>query len=190
MSKSSTPLINHIPRFLAYYKDKGYSVHTQENYKRYLDKFISWLREGKKEFLLPHQFTNEDVRAYKLYLSRFQGQNGHPLKKVTQNYYLIALRAFLGYFVAKDVVSLPPGKIALPGGFRRGRTPKYLNLGQIKGLLTAPDIKKRDGLRDKTILETLVSTGLKINQLVSLDRKRLNDLPQEVLFWLFLPKTA
>jgi len=177
MVKSNIPIIKHIPDFLDYCEvEKGLANRTQENYQHYLQKFIFWLKKTKKEALLPHQLTAEDIWGYRLYLSRFQGQNGRPLKKVTQNYYLIALRAILGYFVARDVVSLPPGKITLSRDTRVEKTVKFLNLEQIEKLLLAPDVKTRAGLRDRTIFETLFSTGLRIAELVALNKEQFANI--------------
>jgi len=173
MKKSNKNIIKHIPDFLDYCEvEKGLADKTQENYQRYLQKFVSWLKKTKKVDLLPHALTAEDIWAYRLYLSRYTDKKGRPLKKVTQNYYLIALRAFLGYFIAKDIVSLPPDKIALPKEARREKTVKFLNLEQIERLLLAPNIKNPAGLRDRAILETLFSTGLRIAELVALNKEQ------------------
>ena len=95
-TKSNIPIIKQISDFLIYCKnEKGLSQKTQENYQRYLQKFILWLKRSKKESLLPHQLTADDIWAFRLYLSRFKSKNGQPLKKLTQNYYLIALRSLL-----------------------------------------------------------------------------------------------
>ncbi|MDO8663562.1 MAG: tyrosine-type recombinase/integrase [Candidatus Wildermuthbacteria bacterium] len=173
MKKSDTPIIRHVPDFLDYCEvEKGLSEKTQLNYSRYLQKFISWLKLTKKEALLPHDLTSDDIWAYRLYLSRFQDKKGHPLKKITQNYYLIALRAILGYFTAKDIVSLPADKIKLPKAIEAEKTVKFLDLDQVEKLLTAPDTENSTGLRDRAILETLFSTGLRIAELVALNQEQ------------------
>lgn len=170
MKKSNQTIIKHIPNFLDYCEvEKGLANKTQENYQHYLQKFISWLKIAKKESLLPHKLTADDIWAYRLYLSRY---TGHSLKKVTQNYYLIALRALLGYFTAKDIVSLPAGKITLPRDVRAEKAVKFLNLEQIEKLLLAPNMNNPQGLRDKAILEAFFSTGLRIAELVSLNREQ------------------
>jgi site-specific recombinase XerD len=177
MKKSNQPIIKHIPYFLDYCEiEKGLSNKTQENYQRYLNKFIMWLKKNKKEGLLPHELTSEDVWAYRLYLSRHTDEKGRPLKKVTQNYYLIALRALLSYFTAKDIVSLPADKITLPKDVRAEKTVKFLNLEQIERLLLAPNTKTLIGLRDRVILETLFSTGLRIAELVALNREQFANI--------------
>jgi site-specific recombinase XerD len=173
MEKSDKPIIKHIPDFLDYCEvEKGLANRTQEDYQHYLKKFILWLKNNKKEGLLPYELTPDDIWAYRLYLSRYTDEKGHSLKKITQNYYLIALRALLGYFTAKDIVSLPADKIALSKNARAEKTVKFLNLEQIERLLLAPDTKNPIGLRDRAILETLFSTGLRIAELVALNREQ------------------
>jgi site-specific recombinase XerD len=173
MKKSDKTIIKHIPDFLDYCEvEKGLSDKTQQNYSRYLQKFVLWLKNTKKETLFPHELTADDIWAYRLFLSRFSDKKGHPLKKVTQNYYLIALRALLSYFTAKDIESLPADKIALPKDAKAEKTVKFLNLDQIERLLLAPDAKTPMGLRDRAILETLFSTGLRIAELVALNREQ------------------
>jgi len=177
MKKSNIPIIKHISDFLDYCEvEKGLSDRTQENYQHYLQKFVSWLKKTKKETLLPHELTSEDIWAYRLYLSRYTNGKGRPLKKVTQNYYLIALRALLGYFTAKDIVSLPADKIVLPKDARAEKTVKFLNLDQIEKLLLAPNTRTQIGLRDRAILESLFSTGLRIAELVALNREQFANI--------------
>jgi len=174
MRESSKPIIEHIPLFLNYCKDTGLAIRTQENYRIYLKKFIKWLEKENKNKLLPHELTPEDIQAYKEYLSHHTaGQNGLPLKKVTQNYYLIALRALLGYFTAKDIVSLPADKITLLGGIKAEKRLNYLNPEQIKALLEAPSQNSPSDLRDRAILAILTSSGLKVAQLKNLNRSQI-----------------
>lgn len=177
MKDSNKNIIKHIPDFLDYCEvEKGLSDKTQLNYRRYLQKFIGWLKKAKKEGLLPHELTADDIWAYRLFLSRYTDEKGHPLKKVTQNYYLIALRALLAYFIAKDIVSLPADKIKLPKDAKAEKTVKFLNLDQIEKLLLAPDTKTDQGLRDRAILEALFSTGLRIAELTGLNREQFANI--------------
>lgn len=173
MADTNKSIIKHIPDFLDYCEvEKGLSDKTQENYKHYLNRFIAWLKKSQKVEIKPQELAQDDIWAYRLYLSRFQDQKGKPLQKITQSYYLIALRALLGYFVAKDVICIPPGKIALPRDIKREKTVKFLNLDQIERLLLAPDTESPSGLRNRAILETLFSTGLRIAELVALNKEQ------------------
>jgi len=185
MQKSDKPILKHIPDFLDYCEvEKGLSNRTQEDYQHYLKKFALWLKNNKKENLLPHELTADDIWAYRLYLSRYRDEKGKTLKKVTQNYYLIALRALLGYFTARDIVSLPADKITLQKDAGRERTVKFLNLEQIERLLLAPDIKTATGLRDRAILESLFSTGLRVAELAALNRDQFANIKDKKDFEL------
>ncbi len=178
MEKSTKSIISQITDFLDYCEvEKGLRNNTQKNYQRYLNKFVGWLKFKKLQSLLPHDLTPEHIWEYRLYLSRYQNpKTGHPLKKSTQNYYLIALRAFLGYFVAKDIISIPPDKISLPKADKSAKIVKFLNLDQIEKLLTAVNPKDDSSIRDRAILEALFSTGLRIAELVSLNVEQFTNI--------------
>lgn len=177
MRKLNTPIINTISDFLDYCEiEKGLSNNTQINYKRYLNKFVLWLRKTNKEIVKPHEITADDIWNYRLFLSRFQDEKGKSLKKITQNYYLVALRALFSYYTDKDIVSLPSDKIKLPKDAKKEKTIKFLNLEQIEKLLLAPNIKTKIGLRDRAILETFFSTGLRIAELVALNREQFSNI--------------
>ncbi len=177
MEKSSKSIIEHINDFLDYCDvEKGLSENTQRDYKKYLQKFVFWLKDNNKESLKPHELAADDVWHYRLFLSRYKSDKGKGLKKITQNYYLIALRALLSYFSARDIESLPSDKITLPKDINKERTVKFLKLEQLKKLLEAPDTRKKQGLRDRAILETLFSTGLRVAELVSLNREQFQNI--------------
>ncbi|HCC60006.1 MAG: hypothetical protein A2402_02235 [Candidatus Staskawiczbacteria bacterium RIFOXYC1_FULL_37_43] len=186
MEKSKTSLAKHINDFLDYCDvEKGLKNNTQKNYKEYLNKFFGWLKYKNLSHILPHQLTPEHIWEYRLYLSRYANpKSGKSLRKTTQNYYLIALRAFLGYFVAKDIVSLPPGKVTLPKPDKSVKTIKFLTLEQIERLLTAVEPKDEVGLRDRAILEAFFSTGLRIAELVALNKEQFANIKNKKDFEL------
>ncbi len=179
MKKSSKPITSHLSDFLDWLDiEKGLSSKSQENYKRFIERFFYWLKISKLGNLKPHQLTSEHIWDYRVFLSRkYPSKTKKPLKRSSQNYYLIALRALLSYFSAKDIISLPTDKIKLPKDIKRSEKVKFLNLDQIKKLLGAPDIKKENGLRDRAILETLFSTGLRISELTSLNKEQIKIKP-------------
>jgi len=162
-----------IDQFLEYLEiEKGCSPLTIQVYKRYLKRFSGWLAETYPQ-AKPEDITLELVRKYRLYLARLTGQNGLLLKKVTQSYHIVALRAFLRYLsVQRDIVTLSPDKIELPKS--SSRTVTFLNSGQVERLLSSPDTSKVIGLRDRAILETLFSTGLRVSELARLNRDQIN----------------
>lgn len=175
MSKSKKSLIRCIPDFLEYCEiEKGLSNTTIKNYDKFLLSFINWLDKNKKNKLLPHDLTQKHIWDYRLYLSRYV--NPHlkaNLKKSTQNYYLIALRGLLSYFAENDIPALPPEKIKLAKD-KKNQVVKFLSLDQMEKLLLTPDIKNIIGVRDRTILEVLFSTGLRVAELTNLNRDQIN----------------
>ncbi len=183
---SNKPIKEHIQYFLDYCEiEKGLRDNTQENYKKYLEKFFFWLDQTKNSSILPHQLTSDHIWGYRIFLSRQPSRaTGKLLSKGTQNYYLIALRAFLGYFVAKDILSLPPDKISLPKPDKSQKTVKFLSLDQIGKLLNAPRGKTKKALRDRAILHTIISTGLKVRQIANLNIEDTKDLPENLEFFI------
>lgn len=171
MRKSSKPISDHLTDFLDWLDiEKGLSNKSQENYSRFLKKFINWLKKNDLIDLKPHQLSPTHIWDYRVYLSR---QSKTPLKKSTQNYYLIALRSLLNFFADRDITTLPAEKIKLAKD-KSEKTVHFLNLEQIEKLLSATNVSKtRGGLRDRAILESLFSTGLRIAELVSLNREQI-----------------
>lgn len=158
-----------ITDFLEYLElEKNASQLTIRNYDHYLKRFLEFARD-----IEPKDIDLALVRKYRLYLARWTDpQTGKPLKRVTQNYFMIALRAFLRYLARADVESLSPEKVEL--GEVDPRPLKVLDDMQLSQLIDAPDTTKKDGIRDKSILETLFSTGLRVSELASLNRESIN----------------
>lgn len=172
MKKDSRPIIKHINDFLEYLDvEKGLSNKSQEAYERFLRKFAKWMEINNLEALLPHEITEEHIRKYRVFLSQsFNKATKEPIKRSTQNYYLIALRNLLNYFADRNILSLPAEKIKLIK--QKERSIKFLDLEQIGKLLSVPNTKTLIGLRDRAILETLFSTGVRIAELVNLNREQ------------------
>ncbi len=156
-------------QFLEYVEiEKGQSLKTVDNYNRYLARFFSQTGVSKAK-----DINDDVVREFRLYLNRqpgvkIKGQASETLKKNTQNYHLIALRAFLRYLMKRGVTSLSPDRIEL------AKTPaRQLDLvseTEIERLLSAPEKETEKGLRDRAIMELFFSTGLRLSELCSLNR--------------------
>jgi site-specific recombinase XerD len=178
MKKSQKPIVEHVSDFLEYLDiEKGLSNKSQETYGRFLKKFSDWLKSNNLEKLLPHELTEEHIWKYRVFLSQsFSRSTKEPIKRSTQNYYLISLRNLLNYFTRRDILALPAEKIQLAKE-KRDKVVKFLNLDQLEKLLLAPNTKNITGLRDRAILETFFSTGMRIAELVSLNREQLQITP-------------
>ncbi|MHB8084553.1 MAG: site-specific tyrosine recombinase/integron integrase [Dehalococcoidia bacterium] len=152
--------------------EKSLSQLTIVEYKHYLSRFIAWLEENALP-LSPSSINMETVRRFRIYLASFRARNGRQLNKNTQTYHIVALRSFLRYIgVKRDIPVLNPEKIDLPRTMPR--MVNFLNKEQLTRLLNSPEISDDAGLRDRTILETLFSTGLRVSELVKLNRDQIN----------------
>jgi len=172
------PIPSYLNDFLDWIEiERGLSNKTQENYNRFLKTFLYWLQKEKLEKLKPSQLTKEHIRKYRIYLSRqYLSKDKKNLKRSTQNYYLIALRSLLTFFADVDITSLPPEKIKLARD-KGEKTVHFLNLDQIKKLLEGPNTNNMAGLRDKAILETFFSTGMRVSEIVALNRDQIKIKP-------------
>lgn len=174
MNKSEKSLINYTSDFLEYLDvEKGLSLKSQETYGEFLKKLIFWLKKSGLESIKPHQLTKEHIWRYRLFLSHSFKKNGQPIKKSTQNYYLIVLRNLLKYFSDRDILALSAEKVKLSKLKSSRQVIKFLNLEQIEKLLQAPNENTLTGVRDKAILETLFSTGLRVAELTALNKEQI-----------------
>ena len=99
-------------------------------------------------------------------------EQGRPLKKVTQNYHIIAIRGFLKYLAKRDIKTIPAEKVEL--GKQEEREVTFLEPAELRRLLQAPEGTSLSSLRDRAILETLFSTGLRVSELCSLNRDEID----------------
>lgn len=168
-------LSQHIRKFLEHVEvGKNQSTKTIENYNHYLNRFLEWY--GDKS---PKQINLNDIHKYRLYLNRYQDDRGRTLGTKTQNYHIIALRAFLKYLIKNDIPTLSPEKIDLQK--IPERTVEYLDRDELERLFAAIPRDTIKGLRNRAIVETLYSTGLRVSELTSLDRKQVDLKRQEFM---------
>lgn len=155
--------------FLQYVEiEKGRSLNTVRNYDQYLTRFLDYTKLKD-----PKGITDSLVRDFRIWLNRQEakkekGMSATTLKKRTQNYYLIALRAFLKYLARQNIASLSPDRIELAKVPERSLD--LITIEELSRLLAAPDTSELRGLRDKAMLELLFSTGLRVSELCSLPR--------------------
>lgn len=152
----------------------GRSARTAENYRLYLERFVQFSDDIKVESI-----TTEIVRRYRLWLNRHKNYNGDELATITQSYHLIALRGFLKYLSERDIASLSPDKIKLPKTSRKQVT--FLHYDEVKQLIDVIDTSNEEGLRDRAIVELLFSSGLRVSELVNLDRGHVNTKRREFM---------
>lgn len=162
-------------RFLEYCElDRNLSVKTVRMYGYYLQFFQNWLLKGQNtnEFAV-EKIDENIIRNFRLYLShQYRNPFKGELKRQTQNYFLVALRSFFRYLIKQKLQVIPPEVIEL--GKQRDRNIKFLQPEELEKLFMTVEIKDISGFRDRAILEILFSTGLRVSELVSLNREQMN----------------
>ncbi|QQS39525.1 tyrosine-type recombinase/integrase [Candidatus Woesebacteria bacterium] len=173
----------HIDSFLEYLEvEKGSSPLTIRNYRHYLTRFLEYLEhEGIRTNLA--DINKETVRMFRLYLSRLPGSprnsqlDAETLSRRTQGYHVIALRSFLRWLIKNDFKVMSPDKIDLPKV--KDREVQFLSGEQVDKILNAPTLSNINGKRDKAILEVLFSTGLRVSELVKLNKDKIDFASRE-----------
>jgi len=164
---------NLLTEFLEYLEvELGRSAKTVENYHRYLHRFLTLTGVSS-----PEEIKLETVRQFRLKMNRLQNSKKESLKKTTQNYYVIALRHFLKYLSKRDINSLVAEKIEVGKNYQR--EVEFLSPEEINRILNIATGKSLKLLRDRAILELLFSTGLRVSELVKLNRAQVNLQTQE-----------
>lgn len=152
----------------------GRSSKTAENYTHYLNRFSEFTNDIEVKDITP-----ELVRKYRLWLNRYTNDNGESLSIMTQNYHLIALRGFLLYISRRGIDSLAPHMIELPKTHRKQVT--FLHIDEVERLINEIKTDTDQGLRDRAIIELLFSSGLRVSELVSLNRDHVNTKRREFM---------
>ena len=149
--------------FLEYLEiSKGRSLKTIENYDRYLTRFLEF-----SKITDPKKITDRAVQEFRLWLNRQPIAGGGTLKRKTQNYYLIALRAFLKHLHRQNIETLAPERIELAKVPERSLD--LITAVELDRLMRAPSESDLLSIRDRAILELLFSTGLRVSELCALD---------------------
>ncbi len=161
-----------IDQYLEYLEiERNCSKLTVRNYRFYLFRFKEWFSRTHPNAVI-EDVTSDVIRKFRVFLSNYEDDKGITLKRVTQSYHIIALRSFLRYLVRNDYETLAPEKIDLPKG--ESQSLKFLEKEHLDELFAAVDTTDERGLRDRAILELLFSTGLRVSELVKLNRDQLN----------------
>ncbi len=154
--------------FLEYLEiEQNRSQKTIANYDHYLTRLNDYAGDLQVE-----DIDAELVRKWRLWLNRLGTNTSDELKKSTQNYHLIALRSFLKFCGKRNIPALAPDKIELARTKRAQVT--WLNEDELERMFDQPDTTKLAGMRDRALLELLFSSGLRVSELVGLDRDHIN----------------
>lgn len=171
-----TPLHQHIVGFLEHLEvERNLSRLTIRNYRHYLSRFADWFAcQGYTDIT---QLSLPDLRAYRVYLTTLGSETGQELSRRTQSYHIISLRSFLKWLIKQDIAVLSPEKIDLPKA--ESYHMQFLDRDQLERLFSQARVSTPQGLRDRVIMEVLFSTGLRVSELVALDRDQVNTQTRE-----------
>ena len=153
--------------------ERGRSKKTIENYRLYLERFYELTSEFVSDEYKPSEITQEILRKYRLRLNRYENEkSSDSLSTLTQAYHLIALRGFLKYLARRNIKSLDPSLIDLPKAAKKQVT--FLHYDEVEDILNCIPDDTESGLRDRAIIELLFSGGLRVSELISLNRDSIN----------------
>ncbi len=156
--------------FLEYLEvEQNRSQKTIANYDHYLTRLVDFAGDD----LRVRDIDPELIRKWRLWLARLGTNVSDELQKVTQNYHLIALRGFLRFCAKRDIEALPVDKIELARTPGRNKV-TFLTEDELDRLFAQPDLGMLSGLRDRAILELLFSSGLRVSEMVGLNRDHIN----------------
>lgn len=172
----NTPFDDVLLKYLEYCEiERNLSQNTIKMYHFYLMDFSTWAKDYlKKNILTLKDMDEELIKKYRVNLNRrISTKSNLEFKRSTQKTFLVAIRALLKYLVvSEDLDTISPDKIVL--GKAEDRVPKVLNPGQMKKLFEVQNLDRKSGVRDRSILETLFSTGLRVSELINLNRDAIN----------------
>jgi integrase/recombinase XerD len=173
---TNTNIQDAVTNYLEYCEvDKNLSQNTIRMYHFYLNDFAEWAKDYlKKDSIVLGDVGYDMVKKYRINLNRrISTKSQQEFKRSTQKTFLVALRAFLKYLVVEENLEImSPEQIIL--GKPEARIPKVLTDEQLTRLFEVQNLSKRSGIRDRAILETLFSTGLRVSELVGLDVEDIN----------------
>ena len=154
--------------FLEYLEiEQNRSQKTIRNYDHYLTRLSDFAGDIEVS-----DINNELIRKWRLWLNRLGSNTSDELQKNTQNYHLIALRSFLKFCAKRDITAMSADKVELARVVRKQVS--FLNPEELERLFEQPNLSTLNGLRDRAILELLFSSGLRVSELVGLDREHIN----------------
>jgi integrase/recombinase XerD len=166
MNLPEPKILNH--QFLQTMRMRNCSERTIQAWTYILNRFVSWCNE--RSITCMSEITPDHVAAYRRSLFHYRNpKTGKPLTFDTQAHYLTPIRRWFGWMKVQSFIEVDPTKdIELPKSEDRLPT-SILTADQVETLLNVPDVSTSLGLRDRAILETFYSSGIRCGELIALD---------------------
>jgi integrase/recombinase XerD len=167
-------LWNHMQRFSQWQLEKNYSGKTVIGRETALGFFITWCQT--RGLTSPREITKPILERYQRHLFLRRKADGNPLSARTQIAFTTPVRAWFKWLARQNhILYNPASELELPRQERR--LPRHiLNVKEVEAVLAVPDLGTDLGIRDRAILETFYSTGIRRMELINL---KLHDVDAE-----------
>ena len=155
--------------FLAWLEEKNTSRHTLKHWELYLRYFVSWCDE--RGLTHPAEITRPIIERYQRHLFLKRKQNGAPLSATTQASRITPIRKWFRWLTRNyRILYNPAADLDLPKV--EARLPKHvLTVDEVEAVLRQPDVSTAIGVRDRAMLETLYSTGIRRMEIIGLQQR-------------------
>lgn len=158
-------MYKYIEDFIKYLEvQKNYSPNTILNYRKDLDEYYDFLNDNN------YSFNDMDYKKCTNYLLFLDKKN---LKKTSISRRLSSLRTFYKYLVLNSVLETNPFNL-VSSPKKEKRMPKFINYSSIDEIFNVPNIKTKEGQREKVILEVLYGAGIRVSELVNIKLKDID----------------
>jgi integrase/recombinase XerD len=160
-------LVAMLQQFLESLRIKNFSEQTVAHRDFYGKVFIHWCDE--RGLARPSDITKPILERYQRYLFHYRKANGQPLSFRTQQHHLVVLRVWFRWLARNNhILFNPASELELPR--LEYRLPRHvLSAAEADRILDTADITTPLGLRDRAILETFYSTGMRRRELLQLN---------------------
>ena len=163
--------INNFIEYLKY--QRNYSDFTCNNYKKDLNEYNSFILNNKINY---KNMDYNDAKEYVIYLNKKNDAKSTISRKLS------SLRTFYKYLVLNNKVKSNPF-LLVSSPKKEKRIPKFINYNNMEEILNVPNIKTKEGQRERVILEVLYASGVRVSELVNIKLKDIDFSNKNILIF-------
>ena len=163
-----------IDKFIEYLKyQRNYSDFTCNNYKKDLNEYNSFILSNKINY---KNMDYNEAKEYVIYLNKKNDAKSTISRKLS------SLRTFYKYLVLNNKVESNPF-LLVSSPKKEKRIPKFINYNNMEEILNVPNIKTKEGQRERVILEVLYASGVRVSELVNIKLKDIDFSNKNILIF-------
>ena len=163
-----------IYKFIEYLKyQRNYSDFTCNNYKKDLNEYNSFILSNKINY---KNMDYNEAKEYVIYLNKKNDAKSTISRKLS------SLRTFYKYLVLNNKVESNPF-LLVSSPKKEKRIPKFINYNNMEEILNVPNIKTKEGQRERVILEVLYASGVRVSELVNIKLKDIDFSNKNILIF-------